>query len=130
MLLCPAGRATLTSLPQEVLETIGNHLRGNDKVGAFASPFTCVPSQQGICHLKKRVCSGVQSHLALCCKATLPLLCIGHVRVRSDNQAREWLLLQATRCLTKQPGRVSHLEVAKPDYLYTGQYHLAAHQLV
>ena len=54
---------------------------------------------------------GVQSHLALCCKATLPILCMGHVRVKTDHHLYERRLRRATRCLTKQPGGVSHLEV-------------------
>ena len=54
---------------------------------------------------------GVQGHLALCCKATLPTLCMGHVRVHTDHDLNERQLLQATRCLTKQPGGVLHLEV-------------------
>ena len=57
----------------------------------------------------------VQSHLALCCKATLPILCTGHVRVRTDKHERERHFLQATHCLTKQPGGVSHLEVSPRD---------------
>ena len=57
----------------------------------------------------------VQIHLAVCCKATLPILCMGHVRVRTDNDARKRHLLQAKRCLAKQPGGVSHLEVSSND---------------
>ena len=58
-----------------------------------------------------RLCTGVQSHLALCCKTTLPILCMGHVRVHTDHHELKRRLLQATRCLTKQPGGVSHFEV-------------------
>ena len=54
----------------------------------------------------------MQGHLALCCKATLPILCMGHVNVRTNRLERERPLLQATRCLTKQPDGVSHLEVS------------------
>ena len=53
-----------------------------------------------------------RSHLAVCCKACLPILCMGHVRVVTNNQERERQLLQATGCLTKQPGNVLHLEVS------------------
>ena len=34
----PPGRATLTPLPQEVLEMIGNYLLGNDKVCCLPVP--------------------------------------------------------------------------------------------
>ena len=64
------------------------------------------------------LCTGVQGHLALCCKATLPIMCMGHVRVITDNLSNERRLHQATRCLTKQPGDVSHLEVT-----WWGIYH-------
>ena len=36
-MLCPPGRAKLTSLPQEVLEMIVNLLHGNDKVCGLPS---------------------------------------------------------------------------------------------
>ena len=61
-------------------------------------------------------CSGVQSHLALCCKATLPILCMGRVTMTTDERKRERPLLQAARCLTKQPGSVSHLMVSSSGY--------------
>ena len=44
--LCPHGRAALTSLPQEVLEIVINHLHGNDKVCCLP-----VPSQHESCHV-------------------------------------------------------------------------------
>ena len=53
----------------------------------------------------------MQSHLALCCQATLPFLGMGHVSVQMDKRNSSWPLLKATRCLMKQPGSVSHLEV-------------------
>ena len=53
----------------------------------------------------------MQNHLALCCKAALPILCMGRVGVHTDKQKRDRPLLQATRCLMKHPGGVSHLEV-------------------
>lgn len=53
----------------------------------------------------------MQGHLALCCKATLPVLGMGRVGVTTGEQQRERPLVQATRCLVKQPGGVSHLEV-------------------
>ena len=62
-----------------------------------------------------RLCTGMQSHLAVCCKATLPFLCMGHVRVTTDKQQFERPLLQATRCLTKQPGGVLHFELSSRD---------------
>ena len=56
-------------------------------------------------------CLGMQAHLALCCKALLPVLGMGHVRVNLDKPASGRPLLKATRCLTKQPSGASHLEV-------------------
>ena len=53
----------------------------------------------------------MQSHLALCCKATLPILCMGHVTLNTDKHQGERPLLQAAHCLTNQPSGVSHLEV-------------------
>ena len=62
---------------------------------------------------------GVQGHLALCSKATLPILCMGHVRVTTKKHERKKPLITATRCLAKQPGGVSHLEVSSRDvYAY------------
>ena len=94
---------------------IADHLHGNDKV-------CCLPvSRQKAIHryLNREApqgCMGVQNHLALCCKATLPILCTGHVRVRIDKHERERHLLQATHCLTKQPSGVSHLEVLPREF--------------
>ena len=71
---------------------------------------------------------GVQSHLALCCKATLPIMCTGHVRVRTDRHERERHILRATHCLTKQPSGVSHLEVSprelRADFVRPDTRHL------
>ena len=59
----------------------------------------------------------MQAHLALCSKATLPILGMGRVRViidtLEDRFGRPYRrpLLKASRFLTKQPGGVSHLEV-------------------
>ena len=93
---------------------IVNHVHGNDKVCCLP-----VPPQLGAVmseHARIKLCTGVQIHLALCCKATLPILSMGHVRVGIDEHGRdeherERPLLQAARCLTKQPSDVSHLEV-------------------
>ena len=117
--LWPPGRAVIISLPQEVLEIIVNHLNSTDKVC-----FTCLLlHNRGVsCHFcgwALQGCTGVQGHLALCCKATLPIMGMGHVRIRNDEEQRGRPLLEATRCLTKQPGGVSHLEVRsrwKPTY--------------
>ena len=58
----------------------------------------------------------MQAHLAVCCKGLLPILGMGHVRVTLDTTGSpERPLLNATRCLTKQPGGVSHLEVCSWD---------------
>ena len=61
-------------------------------------------------------CFGMQAHLALCCKALLPILGMGHVRVNLDAPKTGRPLLNATRCLRKQPSGVSHLEVFSRDY--------------
>ena len=53
----------------------------------------------------------MQAQLAFSCKALLPILGMGHVRVRIDKHKDERPLLDATRCLMKQPGSASHLEV-------------------
>ena len=104
------------------------HLHGNDKV-------CCLPGSSqhplagGWAH---QVCMTLQSHLALCCKATLPILCMGHVRVRINKQKREraWSSLrQAACCLTKQPGGVSLLEVSSST-VYVGNEYLNAYPLV
>ena len=135
-------------------QTVVNWINGTDAVSSWQGnhdiPSTggtgndCQPSawqRQGICFAfrlltrgavtfedgRLRLCTGVQIHLAVCCKATLPILCMGHVRVRTDEHGIERPLLQATRCLTKQPGDVSHLEVSPRD---VGHYRLGAHTLV
>ena len=54
-------------------------------------------------------CFGMQTHLALSCKALLPILGMGHVRVNLGKSGRP--LLSATRCLTKMPCGASHLDV-------------------
>ena len=54
---------------------------------------------------------GMQAHLALCCKALLPILGMGHVRVNLGTPGSGTHLLNATRYLTKQPDGVSHLDV-------------------
>ena len=67
-----------------------------------------------------RLYTGVQSHLALCCKATLPILCMGHVTINTDEHQGERSLLQAARCLTKQPSGTLHLVVwPRFDYMST-----------
>ena len=72
-------------------------------------------------------CSGVQSHLALCCKATLPIMCMGRVTVNIYDDDCERPLLQAAHCLTKYPADVSHLEVSsRIDVVYC----LHSHRLV
>ena len=53
----------------------------------------------------------MQVRLALCCKALLPILCKGFVRVRLDKPKGERSLIQLTRCLSQQPGDVSHLKL-------------------
>ena len=42
---------------------------------------------------------GVQNDLVLACKATLPLLCMGHVRVTIYESVCKKTLRQLTRCL-------------------------------
>ena len=62
----------------------------------------------------------MQAHLALCCKALLPILGMGHVRVNLNTPKTGRALLNATHCLTKQPGSVLHLEVCSwnPNRVY------------
>ena len=66
----------------------------------------------------------MQSHLALCCKATLPILCMGHVKLTTDEHQGKRPLLQAARCLMKQPNSVSHLEM----WSRTADVHEKEHQ--
>ena len=93
-----------------------NHLHADHKVCVGClSLHNCVT---GSCHFSgwaHQGCMGVQIHLAVCCKATPPILCMRHVRVRTDHHARKRHLSQATRCLAKQPGGVSHLDVSSRD---------------
>ena len=64
-----------------------------------------------------QACTGAQVNLALTCRAMLPVLGMGRVVVRLSplglsplgNVARP--LLHATRCLAKDPGAVTHLEL-------------------
>ena len=60
----------------------------------------------------------MQAHLALCCKATLPILCMGHVTISTNKHKQEGPLVKATHCLTKQPGGVSHLEVVSNNGIF------------
>ena len=86
---------------------IGSHLYGTDKVGPLP-----VPPQQGALDRDRDSRGfGMQAHLALSCKALLPILGMGHVRVRIDWHEDGRPLLNATRRLMKQPGSASHLEV-------------------
>ena len=57
----------------------------------------------------------MQAHLAFCCKALLPILGMGHVRVNLDKHERGRPLVNATRFLAKQPGTASHLELRSWD---------------
>ena len=92
-----------------MLEIIINHLHGNDKVCCLPVLHSSRAVISGVGQSK--LCMGVQSHLALCCKATLPILCMGHVTINTDKKQLEQPLLQATRRLIKQPSVVTHLEV-------------------
>ena len=53
----------------------------------------------------------MQGNLALCCKAMLPLLYMGFVRVRLDKAEGERPLSRFTRCLSQQPDGVVHLKL-------------------
>ena len=105
-MVCLLVRATLTSLPQAVMETIVSLLPKTDKVCSCLSLGNRVSQQE-----RFRVCMGVQIDLALCCKATLPILCMGHVRVTINPLVCKRALLQLTRCLTEHPSGVLHLEL-------------------
>ena len=53
----------------------------------------------------------VQVNLALCCKAMLPVLCIGTVSVWLDHSSGVRPLAQLSSCLRKQPDGVSSLSL-------------------
>ena len=115
----------LTSLPQGVVEIIVSHLWGDDKVGALPVP----QQQRGLClwvnsPLKR---FGMQAHLALSCKALLPILGMGHVRLNADEPNS---LLNATRCLKEQPSGASHLEVFSEIGNYRGKLTFATRRLI
>ena len=60
----------------------------------------------------------MQAHLALCCKAMLPIISMGHLVVRAPgNLYGGRPIRQVTRLLTKQPGNVSHLELRAWDHI-------------
>ena len=91
--------------------------------------LACLFTTEGLSSLRMSasISTGVQSHLALCCKATLPIVCMGHVRVRTSEHERQRPLSEATRCLARHPGSVSHLEVSSIDvYAYLDTRHLVA----
>ena len=52
-----------------------------------------------------------QINLALCCKASLPILYKGIVSLRLDRPNGGRLLTQLSRCLAKQPDGVTHLHL-------------------
>ena len=65
-----------------------------------------------------------QANLALCCKAMLPILCMGHVSARLDKADGGRPLTQLSHCLREQPNGVSHLRLASQDAI------CGTHQLV
>ena len=71
----------------------------------------------------------MRAHLALCCKATLPILSMGYVTVRIVTHTRERPLLNATRCLMKQPSGASHLEVNSWNH-YVAKERPGTHHLI
>ena len=112
------GRAmfNLTSLPEDVVEMIVSRLNCNDKVGPL--PVPARPRKLRSLDLNYRSAFGMQTHLAFSCKALLPILGMGHVKVNlSAPGSPERPLQNATRCLTKQPGGVLHLEMCSYDDL-------------
>ena len=65
----------------------------------------------------------MQANLALCCKETLPILCMGHVTVKTDPFRGERRFLEAICCLLKKPKGVLHLQVqSEIDYAYHTQF--------
>ena len=56
------------------------------------------------------MCTGVQVNLALCCKAMLRILFMGHVAVGPSANAKR-PLLKITRGLSDQPSGVTHLDI-------------------
>ena len=109
--LLVSGRIMLTSLPEGVVEMIINHLHGNDKVSALPIPL----QNRGLLVKLKNSFGQLQAHLALCCKALLPILGMGHVRVNLDAHKNTRPLLNANRGLRKQPNGASHLHMFSFD---------------
>ena len=66
----------------------------------------------------------------MCCKATLPIICMGHVSVWMDERKCKRPLLKATRCLTKQPGGVSRLSVFSLDFFPKNNTRLSTRHLI
>ena len=116
-MLCLLGRATLTALPQEVLEMVVNKLQVDDKVCSVPAPVpSCVTEERSILSCSNCGCVAVQNQLAVCCKAMLPVLSMGHVRLTIDPMNGSSPLLPLTRRVTtRQPSGVSHLEVTSID---------------
>lgn len=103
-------RATLTSLPKEIVEKIVDNLIGNDKVRQpLDPPHQCDSFTLGMTASGMHV--SMQVNLALCCKGMLPMLCMGTVRVKLDKPDSERPLTQLSRCLAKQPNSVLHLKL-------------------
>ena len=75
-----------------------------------ARPFT-TEGKQPFWARALQACVGAQVNLALTCKAMLPVLGMGRVVVRLSppNSARP--LLHVTRCMVRDPGAVTHLEL-------------------
>ena len=61
------------------------------------------------------------ANFACCCKAMLPALYMGRVTVRLDAGRS---MLQVSRCLRKQPGGITHLD------LYTDKQMLGIRNLI
>lgn len=72
----------------------------------------------------------MQAHLAFSCKALLPILSMGHVRLNADEPESRTSLLNATRCLKKQPGGVSHLEVVTAHGGFRGKLSFGTRRVI
>ena len=95
-----------------MVELVVSHLYGDDKVGLLP---VLNNKETHVSGWSLRSCFGMQAHLALCCKALLPILCMGHVAINVDKHGSARHLLNATRCLRKQPSGASHPEIFSRD---------------
>ena len=83
-----------------------------------------------VSRLSSFTCFGMQAHLAFSCKALLPILGMGRVRVDVNEHRSRTSLLNATRCLKKQPSGVSHLEVVTAHGGFRGKLSFGTRRVI